>query len=91
MQGFKSKYWIGGFSIRDAILEVNAGKRLSVMRFNQEEGERYLRSLADQGKLAIRHGLVYNLEQDPRPNAPRRQVLKKSKSTTAFQGMKRKA
>ncbi|KAF1363395.1 hypothetical protein EJ07DRAFT_152211 [Lizonia empirigonia] len=91
MQGFKAKYGIGGFSIRDAILEVNAGKRLSVTRFNQEEGERYLRSLADQGKLAIRHELVYNLEQDPGPNAPPPHPVKKRKSTTATQGIKKKA
>lgn len=49
------------------------------MRFSQEEGERRLRCLAAQGKLAIRHELVYHLEQDPGPNTPRPSEVKKNK------------
>lgn len=91
MRGFKTKYWLGGFSFRDTLLEVNAANPLSIMRFSQEEGERRLHSLAGQGKLAIRHELVYHLEEDPGLAAPHPSEVKKSQKplpTTPVQKVK---
>ncbi|KAJ4337336.1 hypothetical protein N0V95_008367 [Ascochyta clinopodiicola] len=83
MRSFKTKYWLGGFSIRDAILEVNAGNRLFTMCFTQEEGVRRLHSLAGQGKLVIENELVYHLDQAPAPIAPPLKPAEKSEPMIA--------
>jgi hypothetical protein len=79
MKGFNRKYWLLGFLFRDTLSKFNAGIDLSITRFSQEEGERRLRSLVAQGKLAIRHELVCHLEQDFGPNTPRPSEVKKNK------------
>ncbi|KAJ4993153.1 hypothetical protein SVAN01_01505 [Stagonosporopsis vannaccii] len=66
---FNSRWWVSGYTIRTAIIEINASLGPSIMRFSQEEGTTHLRSLNAQGKLAIRHELVYHLDQDPGPDA----------------------
>lgn len=67
---FNSRWWAGGFTIRTSVNEVNGSLRSGNMSFSQEEGQKHLRSLAVQGKLAIRHERVYHLDQDPGPDAP---------------------
>lgn len=71
LEGFNTQWWAGGFSFRAAILSVNATLRLSTPRFSEVEGRRRLESLFAQGKLAIRHDLVYHLDCDPGIDAQR--------------------
>ncbi|KAF1348430.1 hypothetical protein EJ07DRAFT_160065 [Lizonia empirigonia] len=59
-----------GLSLRAATLTVNAALRPSIPKFSEAKGKRQIRSFVAQGKLAIRHDLVYHPDCDPGPDAP---------------------
>ena len=71
MHGFDTQWWMGGKTYRATIVHVNAALQNNVARFTEAEGMRRLRSLFAKGKLAIRHDLVYHLDEDPGVEAPR--------------------
>lgn len=74
-KGLSVHLWLGGLSIRATILTINAALQPSIPKFSVDEGNRRIRTFVGQGKLALRHDLVYHPDCDPGPDAPARRPV----------------
>lgn len=70
LRGLNTQWWAGGNSFAAATRSINAALRPGIPQFSKVEGKQRLHSLFAQGKLAIRHELVYHLDCDPGADAP---------------------